>query len=145
MFGKACQQWRCKSDTLTNLALAGSSRWSECSAVPSAAAPRSSGPTRCCSTSRATSRNPPTPASKRPCLLQQKHIGTSSEGSVRIGFTALASSHVQSKQHTGRRPFSRPHTVYYRVGWDAPEWGCSSGALRFRLSVLYFKKGTETE
>lgn len=55
-----------------HLALAGSPRWTECSSEPEAAAPRSSGPTRCCSTSRAASRNPHTPASTRPCWLQQR-------------------------------------------------------------------------
>lgn len=58
----------------TNLALAGSPRWTECNSVPVTADPRSSGLPQCCSTSRATSCTPPTPASKRPCLLQQKHI-----------------------------------------------------------------------
>lgn len=55
---------------LPDLALAGSPRWSECTSEPLMAAPQNSGRPRCCSTSRAASRIPPSPASKRPCWLQ---------------------------------------------------------------------------
>lgn len=55
----------------TNLALVGSPRWSECNFAPVTAGPRSSELPRCCSTSRETSRTQRTPASKRPCWLQE--------------------------------------------------------------------------
>lgn len=58
----------------TNLALAGNPQWTECIFVPVTAAPQSSEPPQYCSTSQATSRIPPTPASKRLCLLQQRQI-----------------------------------------------------------------------
>lgn len=61
-----------KPSLCANLALAGSPRWTERSSEPEEAAPRSCGPTRCCSTSRAASRNPHTHASARPCWLQRE-------------------------------------------------------------------------
>lgn len=57
----------------TNLALAGSPRWTEYNFEPAPEAPRNSEPSPCCSTSRATFRIPLSLVSKRPCLLQKKH------------------------------------------------------------------------
>lgn len=58
---------------LTDLALAKSPRWSGCTSGPVMADPRNFEQPQCCSTSRAASRSPPSPASKRPCWLRWKH------------------------------------------------------------------------
>lgn len=69
-------------DASTHLVLAGSPRRSGCSSGPEVAAPRSSGQPRCCSTSRAASRTPPTLVSERPCSLWQKHVSVNEQTSI---------------------------------------------------------------
>ena len=80
----------------TDLALAGSPRWTECIFGPVTAAPRSSEPPQCCSTSRATSRSPPSPASKRPCSLQQKRINNT-EWKMKYFCPECKSNHRKAK------------------------------------------------
>lgn len=101
-------------ELITDLALAGSPRWTECNFVPVEEGPRSSWLSPCCSTSRAASRSPPPPASTRPCLLQRATHWvfilrlTSFLGQLRI------SAHLENLAEAPRQPY-RPRPLWSQV------------------------------